>query len=78
VNYIYADDTAPLLPKGTVLAFTAWHDNTANNPTTPTRASGGVGRPHGRREWRSLGRYLTYLGQEDFESSCGCPKAKIK
>jgi hypothetical protein len=35
VNYIFADDAAPLLPKGTVLAFTAWHDNTAENPTNP-------------------------------------------
>ncbi len=35
VNYIYADDAAPLLPKGTVLVFTAWHDNTANNPNNP-------------------------------------------
>jgi hypothetical protein len=35
VNYIYADETAPLLPKGTVLVFTAWHDNTVNNPNNP-------------------------------------------
>ena len=35
VNYVYADSVAPLLPKGTVLVFTAWHDNTANNPNNP-------------------------------------------
>jgi hypothetical protein len=35
VNYIYADDKAPLLPKGTTLVFTAWHDNTASNPNNP-------------------------------------------
>jgi mono/diheme cytochrome c family protein len=35
VNYIYADHTAPLLPKGTVLVFTAWHDNTARNRNNP-------------------------------------------
>ncbi len=35
VNYIYADHVAPLLPKGTVLVFTAWHDNTAANPNNP-------------------------------------------
>ncbi|HEX2341029.1 MAG TPA: hypothetical protein VHI98_11165 [Vicinamibacterales bacterium] len=35
VNYIYADHVAPLLPKGTVLVFTAWHDNTASNPNNP-------------------------------------------
>ncbi len=27
-NYVYADHAAPLLPKGTVLAFKAWYDNT--------------------------------------------------
>ena len=35
VNYIFADDEAPLLPKGTTLVFTAWHDNTADNPNNP-------------------------------------------
>jgi len=35
VNYIYADQAAPLLPKGTVLVFTAWHDNTGANPNNP-------------------------------------------
>jgi len=35
VNYIYADDAAPLLPKGTTLVLTAWHDNTAANPNNP-------------------------------------------
>jgi len=34
-NYIYADDSAPVLPAGTVLHITAWHDNTANNPNNP-------------------------------------------
>ncbi len=34
-NYVYADEAAPLLPKGTVLRFTAWHDNTKNNPDNP-------------------------------------------
>ena len=27
-NYIYADDAAPVLPKGTVIHMTAWYDNT--------------------------------------------------
>ena len=26
INYWYADDVAPLLPKGTVIHLTAWHD----------------------------------------------------
>ncbi len=35
VNYIYADDAAPILPKGTMLRITAWHDNTAANKANP-------------------------------------------
>ncbi len=35
VNYIYADHAAPLLPAGTIIVITAWHDNTENNPNNP-------------------------------------------
>jgi hypothetical protein len=34
-NYIYADDAAPVLPKGTVIHVTAWYDNTRNNKNNP-------------------------------------------
>ncbi|HUI77791.1 MAG TPA: hypothetical protein VLY24_07730 [Bryobacteraceae bacterium] len=34
-NYIYADDAAPVLPKGTIIRVTAWHDNTRANPNNP-------------------------------------------
>ena len=34
-NYIYADDAAPVLPKGTIIHVTAWHDNTSANPNNP-------------------------------------------
>jgi len=34
-NYIYADSAAPLLPKGTILRVTAWHDNTSNMKSNP-------------------------------------------
>ena len=35
LNYVYADDAAPILPKGTILKFTSWHDNTAANKENP-------------------------------------------
>jgi hypothetical protein len=35
INYIYKDETAPLLPAGTVLHSIMWHDNTANNKFNP-------------------------------------------
>jgi len=34
-NYIYADDAAPLLPKGTVIHVSAWYDNTRGNKNNP-------------------------------------------
>ncbi len=34
-TYQYADEVAPLLPKGTILKVTAWHDNTAAKKSNP-------------------------------------------
>jgi hypothetical protein len=34
-SYQYADDVAPLLPKGTILKVTAWHDNTTAKKSNP-------------------------------------------
>ncbi|HWZ30495.1 MAG TPA: cytochrome c [Bryobacteraceae bacterium] len=34
-NYIYADDAAPVLPKGTIIKITGWYDNTSANPHNP-------------------------------------------
>jgi len=34
-NYIYDDDVAPLLPKGTVIHVSAWYDNTKGNKNNP-------------------------------------------
>ncbi|HUL73728.1 MAG TPA: hypothetical protein VLT86_11540 [Vicinamibacterales bacterium] len=76
VNYIYADDAAPLLPKGTVLAFTAWHDNTAANPNNPDP-----------RQWVGWGDRtvdemahawvdVTYLDQAEFDKLVAERKTK--
>jgi hypothetical protein len=34
-NYIFADDAAPVFPKGTVIHVTAWYDNTKANKNNP-------------------------------------------
>jgi len=34
-NYIFADDAAPVLPKGTIIHVTAWYDNTKANKNNP-------------------------------------------
>ncbi|MCU1338305.1 MAG: hypothetical protein JWO19_3886 [Bryobacterales bacterium] len=35
INYIYTDDEAPVLPKGTLIHVVASHDNTPNNKNNP-------------------------------------------
>ena len=35
ITYPYADDVAPLLPAGTIIHITVWHDNTAANKCNP-------------------------------------------
>ncbi|MBV9506165.1 MAG: hypothetical protein JO323_14290 [Acidobacteriia bacterium] len=34
-NYMYTPDSAPVLPKGTMIRITAWYDNTNRNPNNP-------------------------------------------
>ncbi|HWZ32470.1 MAG TPA: cytochrome c [Bryobacteraceae bacterium] len=34
-NYIYAEDAAPVLPKGTIIHVKAWHDNTTAKASNP-------------------------------------------
>jgi hypothetical protein len=34
-TFVYADEAAPLLPKGTLLKVTSWHDNTAAKKSNP-------------------------------------------
>jgi hypothetical protein len=77
VNYIYADEAAPLLPKGTTLAFTAWHDNTAANSNNPD-PNQWVG--WGDRTVDEMAHNwidVTYLEQAEFDSLMTARKAKV-
>jgi hypothetical protein len=77
VNYIYADEAAPLLPKGTTLAFTAWHDNTTANPNNPD-PNQWVG--WGDRTVDEMAHNwidVTYLEQAEFDSLMTARKTKV-
>ncbi|MDH5235142.1 MAG: hypothetical protein OEW77_09275 [Gemmatimonadota bacterium] len=76
INYVYDTDYAPLLPKGTTLVFTAWHDNSASNPNNPDP-----------RQWVGWGDRtvdemahnwidFTYLEQDEFDQMVAARKAK--
>jgi hypothetical protein len=67
-NYVYADDAAPLLPKGTILKITSWYDNTASNPNNPD-PNQWVG--FGDRTVDEMGHAwvnITYMSDEDYQA----------
>ncbi len=66
-NYIYADDVAPLFPKGTTLVITAWHDNTADNPNNPDPEQWVGWGDRTVDEMAHLWVDVTYLEQEEYE-----------
>jgi len=66
-NYIYADDAAPLLPKGTILVLTAWHDNTASNRNNPDPEQWVGWGDRTVDEMAHLWVDITYLEQEQYE-----------
>jgi len=75
-SYVYADDAAPLLPKGTILKITAWHDNTAakkSNPDPNTWVGGG-----GRTvdEMAHAWVNVTYMSDEDYQAELEARKSK--
>jgi len=67
INYVYEEDAAPIVPKGTMIITTAWHDNTADNPYNPD-PNQWVG--WGDRTVDEMAHnwvHVTYLGQEEYE-----------
>ena len=72
--YIYTDDAAPLLPKGTLLHLIAWYDNTRGNKSNPDPDQW-VG--WGDRTIDEMGHAwlnITYFGDEEFKAEAGAPE----
>ena len=68
INYVYEEDSAPIVPKGTMIVTRAWHDNTASNPYNPDPEQW-VG--WGDRTVDEMAHNwvdVTYLGQEEYEA----------
>jgi hypothetical protein len=75
-NYVYDDDVAPLLPKGTVLVFKTWFDNTANKKGNPD-SNQWIG--WGDRTVDEMGHAwvnITYLNDEDFKAEVAKRRAQ--
>jgi mono/diheme cytochrome c family protein len=76
LNYVYKDEAAPLLPKGTLLRITAWYDNTTANPNNPD-PNQWVG--FGDRTVDEMGHAwvnITYIDDEDYEAEVAKKKAQ--
>jgi hypothetical protein len=73
--YYYADEAAPLLPKGTILRITAWHDNTTAKKSNPDPnqwvGSGDRTVDEMAHAWVNV----TYMNDDDFKAEVEKRKA---
>ena len=67
VSYIYHPDYAPLLPRGTVLQITAWHDNTAANRNNPDPRQWVAYGPRTVDEMAHSNSQIIFITDEDYE-----------
>ena len=77
-NYIYADDAAPVLPKGTMIHVTAWYDNTRANPNNPDPDQW-VG--YGDRTVDEMGHAwmnVTYLSDDEYNAYVAKRKGNLQ
>ncbi len=66
-NYIYTDDAAPVLPKGTVIHVVAWHDNTTANQFNPDHEQWVGWGDRTVDEMAHAWVNVTYISQEDYD-----------
>jgi hypothetical protein len=74
-TYEYNDDAAPLLPRGTIIAITAWHDNTPANPYNPDPTQWVGNGDRSIEEMAHAWVNVTYLTDEDYKAEVEKRKA---
>jgi len=74
-NYIYADDAAPVLPKGTIIHTVAWHDNTTNNKNNPDPDQWVGWGDRTVDEMAHAWVNVTYISEEDYQEYLSKQKA---
>jgi hypothetical protein len=75
-SYLYADDAAPLLPKGTIIKIVGWHDNTSANKANPDP---NVWVGYGDRTVDEMAHAwvnVTYMGDSDYKAELDARRAK--
>jgi hypothetical protein len=76
LNYVYDNDSAPLLPAGTMLHSIMWHDNTAANPFNPDPDAQIT---YGQRTVDEMGSAWIswyYMSDEDFKKETEARQAR--
>jgi hypothetical protein len=76
-NYVFADDYAPLLPKGTILRITSWHDNTAANKNNPDPNQWVGWGDRTVDEMAHIWINITYMSDDDFTKEVEARKQKL-
>jgi hypothetical protein len=75
-NYVYADDTAPLLPAGTMLHAIMWHDNSDASKFNPDPDAQITWGERTVDEMASAWLSYYYMSDEDFKKETEARKAK--
>jgi hypothetical protein len=76
LNYVYADDAAPLLPAGTILHSIMWHDNSAENKFNPDPDAQITWGERTIDEMASAWLSYYYMSDADFKLEVEARKAK--
>ena len=76
ITYPYADDVAPLLPAGTIVHITGWHDNSPANKWNPNPKNWVGGGSRSIDEMSFAWVTLTYLEDSDYQQRVNARRAQ--
>ena len=77
INYEFTEDSAPLLPAGTMLKITSTWDNTSQNPHNPDPRQWVVFGQRGVDEMSHLWLGVTYLSEEQYKEMISKRQARM-
>lgn len=76
INYVYDKDAAPVVPKGTIIKTTAWHDNSQANKFNPDPAQWVTFGQRSVDEMAHANEVVVYITEADYERIIAERKAK--
>ena len=76
INYVYAENAAPILPAGTILHTIMWHDNSAENKHNPDPDAQITNGLRTVDEMSSAWLSYYYMSEEDYKAELAARKAK--